>query len=267
MENGIITFNSPNMPTPGKGKVRQQLKSDQQPLGTQFKSYELTEASNYWTLDPFQYSITKFHYNLPIGESNIRKGGVGGYTGKFDNDPGLIYKGIDFEKLLPSFTSEKKSVNDFRAMDYHRFLANEGYFNPTESINNSDLWYYGASDTFKNIGIAGAQLNKQEVNHIIFSEPQRGGTNTKTLARYSWSPTVDKLTPGEPALSWGEQNILPVDNNKNCEFFNWNSKITPPSFNKAYSFDSNYVRRIGTSGPDSGSMPFTKNNSLSYNKY
>ena len=43
--------------------VEEQLVPNQPPLGTQFKSYELTAASNYWTLDPFQYSITKFKYN------------------------------------------------------------------------------------------------------------------------------------------------------------------------------------------------------------
>ena len=263
MEN-TIRFNSPNMPKPGPNKVRQQLKSDQQPLGTQFKSYELTEAANYWTLDPFQYSITKFKYNLPNGESNERRQNTFGpdYTGKFDNDPGLIFKGIDFEKLLPSYTAEKKSVNDFSAMDYHRFQANEGYFNPEESVNNTDLWYYGAGGIANNFGIAGAQLNKQEIKHIIFSEPQRGGLNTQTLARYSSSPNVDYIS--EQPVSWEEQNQHPVNNDQNCKFFSYNNGYKTgqkvPNFNKVYTFDSNYVRNINTSGKNSGSMPFSKNN-------
>jgi hypothetical protein len=45
--------------------VEQQLVPNQQPLGTQFKSYELNKAVNYYLLDPFQYAITKFDYADP----------------------------------------------------------------------------------------------------------------------------------------------------------------------------------------------------------
>ena len=36
----------------------QEVEENQPPLGTKFKSYELNKAVNYYTLDPFQYSIT-----------------------------------------------------------------------------------------------------------------------------------------------------------------------------------------------------------------
>ncbi len=45
--------------------VEIQLNPNQPPLGTQFKSYELNKAINYYLLDPFQYSITKFNYANP----------------------------------------------------------------------------------------------------------------------------------------------------------------------------------------------------------
>ena len=48
---------SPNMTTT---TVSQQLAEDQPPLGTQFKSYQLNQATNYYLLDPFQYSVTNF---------------------------------------------------------------------------------------------------------------------------------------------------------------------------------------------------------------
>jgi hypothetical protein len=217
---------------------------DQQPLGSQFKSYELTEASNYYTLDPFQYSITRFQYNLPEDiKSNLNSPNVG-----------LVYKQVDFEKILPSYTAEKKSVNDFPAQSYHRFNANEGYFNPGESVDNSDLWYYGADKIAKmNSGISGAALNVQEVNHIIFPEAQRGGLNTQSLAKYSWSPTIAKDSTS--IKSWEEENTIPVNNDNNCKFFNYNSNLSVP-FDKVYSFDSNYCRQIGTNSPTNGSMPF-----------
>lgn len=143
---------------------------NQLPLGAQFKDFELNSAVNYYTLDPFQYAITKFDYKLPDGS----------YTTTKPNDTGLIYKGLEINKLLPSFTATKKSVNDFPAQSYHRFLANDGYFNPQESLNNDDLWYYGANPN-------GAGVNVQEVNHIIFPEAQRGGLNSTNLAKYSWT--------------------------------------------------------------------------------
>jgi hypothetical protein len=219
--------------------------SDQQPLGSQFKSYELTKASNYWTLDPFQYSITKFQYNLP-GQVKSEAG--------INN--GLKYKQIDFEKLLPSYTAEKKSVNDFPAQSYHRFNANEGYFNPNEPNDNSDLWYYGANKIAnRNEGIAGAALNVQEVNHIIFPEAQRGGLNTQSLAKYSWSPGIKSPEINDSIKSWEQENTIPVNNESKCKFFNYNSK-QDVNFNQVYQYDSDYCRQIGISSPQNGSMPF-----------
>ena len=214
---------------------------DQKPLGTQFKSYELTEAQNFWTLDPYQYSITKFSYKLP--------GDIPNESG----NEGLMYKNIDFEKLLPSFTGTKRSVNDFPAQSYHRFLANDGYFNPKESLDNSDLWYYGADQIARQTdALAGAPLNVQEINHIVFPEPQRGGLDTRNLTKYSSTPqTVNGNT------SWESENYIPVNNDSNCVFFNYNSRNTRPTqLDKVYSFDSNYCRDIRISGPYEGSMPF-----------
>ena len=250
-------YNSPNMV---KGTVAEQLVQEQPPIGSQFKSYELNKATNFYTLDPFQYSITKFDYSLPDGQ---RTSGVSGANslavlpGDYKNDPGLIYRGVNFEKLLPSYTATKKSANDFSAQSYHRFMANEGYFNPQESIDNSDLWYYGAANNARTngAGIAGASLNLQEVNHIIFPEAQRGGTNTALLTKYSWSNfTAPKSN------SWESQNIRSVNNNKNCELFNYNSGYTIDRtlqpFDDVYSFDSNYCRNIGINPEYTGSMPF-----------
>jgi hypothetical protein len=44
--------NTQNFPP---ASVQNTLKEDQQPLGTQFRSYELNSAVNYYLLDPFQY--------------------------------------------------------------------------------------------------------------------------------------------------------------------------------------------------------------------
>ena len=66
-----INYNSPNFPP---ASVQNTLQEDQQPLGTQFRSYELNRAVNYYLLDPFQYSITKFDYNLPNGEPTNKRG-------------------------------------------------------------------------------------------------------------------------------------------------------------------------------------------------
>jgi hypothetical protein len=261
MENNnyIINFNSPNYPPTS---VQNTLKEDQPPLGTEFKSYELTGAINYYTLDPFQYSITKFDYYLPNGQpTNTNKDAVN--SDDFKNDPGLIYRNVDFDTILPTFTAVKKSANDVTAMDYHRFLANDGYFNPKEGTDNKDLWYYGADQIAQSHDhVGGAPLNVQEVNHIIFPEAQRGGTNTQNLAKYSW---VSKL-PQRDTTSWESINYTPVDNSQNCEFFNYNRGYTTSadsfknqfnnSFNKVYSFDSNYVRDIGILAPKSGSMPY-----------
>jgi len=234
--------------------INNTLKEDQQPLGTQFRSYELNGAINYYLLDPFQYSITKFDYNLPNGQptSNGRV-----------NTNGLVYRDIDFDTLLPTFTAVKKSANDVTAMDYHRFLANDGYFNTNESTNNDDLWYYGADKIAQqNNHVGGAPLNVQETNHIIFPEATRGGTNTQLLAKYSWTSKV----PIRDTTSWEAINYTPVDNTQNCEFFNYNRGYTTSSdsfknkfnnsFEKVYSFDSNYLRGIGITSPDEGSMPY-----------
>jgi len=251
-----IQFNSPNY---SSVSVSNTLKADQPPLGSQFKSYELTGAVNHYLLDPFQYSITKFDYNLPDGRpTNSAKDSIP--SSEFKNDPGLVYHGVDFETILPAYTAVKKSVNDFSAQDYHRFLANDGYFNPEESVNNTDLWYYGTGNPNK--GPSGAGLNVQEVKHIIFPEAQRGGTDTKNLAKYSWA----NKNPTPDVSSWEAINYRTVNNNQNCEFFNYNNGYTTSSdsfknnfnksFDKAYSFDSNYCRNIGILSPTSGSMPF-----------
>lgn len=235
--------------------VKNTLKSEQKPLGTQFPSYKLNGAINHYLLDPFQYSITKFDYYLPDGKpTNESNQSTGVDSRDFENDPGLIYRQVDFDTLLPSFTAVKKSVNDFPAQDYHRFMANEGYFNPNEGKDNSDLWYYGAQ---RPDNIQGAPLNVQEVNHIIFPEAQRGGTDTKNLAKYSWTSQL----PKRDTTSWESINDRPIDNNQNCQFFNYNNgyKVeVNKTFDKVYQFDSNYTRGIGISSPDSGSMPFAQ---------
>jgi len=216
-----------------KTTVSDELSSEQQPLGTKFHSYNLNQAANYYTLDPFQYSITKFDFNQKRSQNPQES------TMEFKNDPGLIYKGVDFEKLLPNFTQTKKSVNDFTAQDYHRFEANDGYFNPKE---NKDLWYYGAAKNARmnGSGIAGAPLNVQELNHIIFPEPQRGGLNSQNLAKYS-STNYDK-----------KSNFV-----GNCQFFDYNSNNRDTfTFDGVYGFDSNYCRNIGISSEYQGSMPF-----------
>ena len=258
MSNSNTMYNSPNMQI---HSVSDQLKTDQQPLGSQFKSYELNKAVNHYLLDPFQYSITKFQYYLPCGEATNQSTGVS--SKDFKNDPGLIYKNINFEKLLPTFTSEKKSAKDLRAVDYHRFEANEGYFNPKEAVSNTDLWYYGANDIARKspFKIAGKPLNVQEIKHIIFPEPERGGTNTQLLTRYSWSPVYSKKDEGDD-LSWESSNDQSVNNNENCKFFNYNSRYSDAfddSFNKVYSFDSNYCRNIGISSRTQGVMPYPEN--------
>ena len=56
--NNFIQFsNKQNFPPTS---VQNTLKEDQQPLGTQFKSYELNGAINYYLLDPFQSGDGKF---------------------------------------------------------------------------------------------------------------------------------------------------------------------------------------------------------------
>jgi len=253
-----ITYNSPNYPPVS---VKNTLTEDQKPLGTQFRSYELNGAVNYYLLDPFQYSITKFDYRLPNGQQTNKNNGIN--QNDLKNSPGLIYRSVNFDKLLPAYTAVKKSVNDFPAQDYHRFLANDGYFNPNEGKDNKDLWYYGADEiSQKSNLVGGPALNVQEVDHIIFPEPQRGGTNTQNLAKYSWTSKL----PMKDTTSWESINYKPVDNNQNCEFFNYNNGYSTStdsfknqfnkSFDKVYNFDSEYCRNIGILGPKSGSMPF-----------
>jgi len=231
------------------------LNMNQQPLGSQFPSYELNSAPNYWTLDPFQYSITKFHYNNFDQNKNDRE--VDTFSqDDFKNDPGLVYKDVNFEELLPSYTQVKRSQNDVPAQDYHRFLANDGYFNPKEGTDNKDLWYYGANNVLNNVGYSGAAVNVQEVNHIIFPEPQRGGLDTRNLTKYS---TVNSL-PINNKVSWENQNRVYVNNDQRCKLFDYNSGYTVDKekipFETVYSFDSNYCRSIGISSPFEGSMPF-----------
>ena len=255
--NKVIAYDAPHMPfnlptnSPNmqKGTVSEELEENQPPLGTQFKSYELNQATNYYTLDPFQYSITKFDYNFPDKRKPVLSGANTTSVSPGEVNPGLIYRDINFEKLLPTFTQTKKSVNDFPAQSYHRFLANDGYFN--SSNNNSDLWYYGADNNARTngLGIAGASLNVQEINHIIFPEAQRAGTNSQNLAKYSWSNFKSNNTL--------ESKI--VNNDKNCEFFNYNSRYNNSSQPSVYSFDSNYCRDIGISSKYNGSMPFNPN--------
>jgi hypothetical protein len=228
-DENYMPFGLPKGPNINK-IVSEQIDENQPPLGSQFKSYELTQAVNYYTLDPFQYNITKFDYN---SQTNPK------------NNTGLIYKDVDFEKLLPAFTATKKSVNDFPAQSYHRFQANEGYFNPKESTDNSDLWYYGSSNNARTngIGIAGAALNLQEPKHIIFPEAQRGGTDSRNLTKYSWS-------------NFTQPSDIKTNNENNCQFFNYNTGYTTTKQPSVYRFDSGYCRNIGISGPYEGSMPF-----------
>ena len=99
--NNFIQFsNKQNFPPTS---VQNTLKEDQQPLGTQFKSYELNGAINYYLLDPFQYSITKFDYRLPNGEQTNQNNGTSNGTSinsvDFKNDPGLIYRDVNFDTL------------------------------------------------------------------------------------------------------------------------------------------------------------------------
>jgi hypothetical protein len=239
---------------------------DQNPLGSQFKSYELNAAINYYLLDPYQYAITKFDYANPKTVPGAVSTFDANNTLKNIPDPnGLIYKGIDIETLLPAYTTTKKSENDYTAGSYHRFEANDGYFNPLEGTDNTDLWYYGASElATKNNGESGAVLNVQEVNHIIFPEVQRGGLNSTNLAKYSWSNS----TPFKNKESWeaqvfNENHPNGINNDQNCQFFNYNNYYSNDKnavpVNKVYSFDSDYARKIGISSPTSGTMPYSAN--------
>jgi hypothetical protein len=235
----VIAYNNLMLP---KNVGINVLEQNQPPLGTQFKSYDLNQAVNYYLLDPFQYNITKFNYGLP--EQGIRD--------NTQETNGLIYKDVDIHKLLPIFDYDRNSVNDFTAQSYHRFEANDGYFNPKESIDNSDLWYYGAQKVAvsNGLGIAGATLNVQEVNHIIFPEPQRGGLDTRNISKYSSVNYIPNVSDSWQSTSGLD---LPVNNNERCGFFNYNNfdrDISP------YRFDSEYCRNININSPEEGSMPF-----------
>jgi hypothetical protein len=152
-------------------------------LGTQFKDHELTMAMCSYTLSPYQYKVN-------------------------NNNNGLQYKGVNFDEFLPRNTAVKKSVNDFSAQSYHRFLANDGYFNPNN--DKSDLWY--------NNNTGGAQLNVQDTRHIILEEAQRGGLDTRNLAKYS-------------------PNYYCYNNRGDSDV------------DRVYTFDAEYCRQIGINRP------------------
>ena len=240
---------------------------DQNPLGSRFKSYELPGAINHYILDPYQYAITKFDYANPKVVPGVESTFDTNNILKNITDPkGLIYKVINIEKLIQAYTASKKSENDYTAGSYHRFEANDGYFNPLEATDNTDLWYYGASNIARNNnGTSGAVLNVQEANHIIFPEVQRGGLNSTNLAKYSWSNTQEyKNKESLEAQLFNKNHPNGIDNNQNCQFFNYNNSYSNDKnavlINKVYSFDSNYTRKIGISSPTSGTMPYPTNN-------
>jgi len=224
--------------------------NNNKPLGAQFKSYELNGAINTYLLDPFQYKITKFNYSaVPSGDDNPVYGTLLNKStfGKIvTTNKGLEYSGTDFDTLLPEYTSVKKSAKDIKALSYHQFLANDGYFNPNEASDNSDLWYYGADNNMKtNQGFSGPTLNQQDPTHIIFPEPQRGGLGTRNLVKYS------------SANNPGNTNNTNVNNLQNtCTNFNWNTKDNAQNnFGEVYKYDSNYIRNLGISSLKSGTLP------------
>ena len=104
-----IKFNSPNVPAKTGNEIKEQLAQNQPPLGSQFNSYLLNSASNYWTLDPFQYSVTKFKYsgieNEPgaVTEGNSTLSPLDGLNkvsvvqADFKNSPGLIYNDVKLD--------------------------------------------------------------------------------------------------------------------------------------------------------------------------
>jgi len=170
---------------------------------TPFNKFTLGEAPVNWILDPVQYQIKPINYKSVTNDTFEHTG-------------------------ISEYTKTKKSVNDIRAQDYHRFQANEGFFNPKQS---KDLWYYDSK--------GGPALNVQEYQHIILPESQRGGLNTSQLVKHSWNE------PGR------------------CQQFNYNTRnnyIPGPglqdSIGNIYQFDSNYLRSIKTISQREGSMPY-----------
>ncbi len=209
-------------------------------LGTRFPDHELTRAVGTYVLDPYQYSITKFEWSS--GHQQPEK-------------DGLVYRGVNFEKLLPEYDLDRRSAKDYRAQDYHRFLSNDGFFKPDENEYSNTLWYNGANRLAQQNGYAGAGLNVQEERHIIFPEASRGGVDTKNLAKYSWS----NVQPNQSG-SWEYSNspAMGVNNESNCEFFSWNKNTYSDDYSKIYSFDSNYLRNIGIIRPETGTMPYSR---------
>lgn len=177
-----------------------------------FNKYSLGESPVHWILDPVQFQVKPINYDKGTDSDNYR----------------FEHTGIS------EYTKVKKSVNDLRAQDYHRFQANEGFFNPREGTDNTDLWYYNST--------GGPALNVQEYRHIILPEAQRGGMNTAQMVKHSWND------PGR------------------CEQFNYNTRNNykpgpglPDSINNVYQFDSNYLRSIKTMNTREGSMPYPDN--------
>jgi hypothetical protein len=78
------------------------------------------------------------------------------------------------------------------------------------------------------------------------------------LSKYS---TTNYIQP--KGDSWESKNLINISNDTNCRFFDYNSGYimdrTKQPFENVYSFDSNYCRSIGISGPYEGSMPFNGN--------
>jgi hypothetical protein len=172
-----------------------------------FNKYTLGESPVNWVLDSVQYQVKPINYSVPTDNERFEHTGISEYT------------------------KTKKSINDLRAQDYHRFQSNEGFFNAREPTDKSDLWYYRST--------GGPALNVQEYQHIILPESQRGGLNTNQMIKQSWNE------PGR------------------CNQFDYNTRNNynpgaglPDSIGSVYQFDSNYLRSIKTISPREGSMPY-----------
>jgi len=137
------------------------------PLGTQFNSYELNTAINYYLLSPYQYSLNKPLYFTQTGTA------LDGVT------YGMQYSSTYYDVLLPTDTGAKKSVNDYPSQSYNRFQSGDGEFSTT----NDKLWYKEGSIN------GGVGLNPQETEHIILTENNRGGLNTSQFIKYSLDET------------------------------------------------------------------------------
>lgn len=203
------------------------LLNDDVPLGMKYynNSTHITEAINDYLLSPYQYSITRFDFDG---------------NNKHIIDNGLKYNtngtnGLNY--LRATNTKVNRSENDFSAQSYDRFESDDGEFNPLQTtLNNKDLWNNGANLIKRDFGLGGADLTPQVTEHIIFPEVQRGGLNSTSLAKYSWNNEL-------------------INNDENCKFFDYKYSNS----RKVVFHDSDYVRKIGISRPDSGSMPFNIN--------